>query len=373
MADSNEKEKNITAAPVEEKTDSTEVSPNKKPSCTPCITKITLLIAFIALAITGYNYYCGMHFSKENKELIAQVQQLKQEQKNVEQDLNKKASLLENNHQTLETKISDFSKQVQAMRQKGNQSQDWLLLKARYYLELAQINAHWMDNSNDKSTEVLLQQADITLGQMNAAELFKIRQIIAKELLQLKTASHLDMPGLLSQLDALQTSIGQLHLQKTLSLQADLVNSADKASTTGPTVSNWKTQFNNSLDILGKLVVVRRSDEEIKPLLSPIFESLLKESLRINIQEAQWAIINRNPVAYQLALKQAIGTLQRGFSKQLSNTSTLIQQLKDLEKINLVAEKIEVGQALPLINELLEQRQLANPEEKASKTGGQEQ
>ncbi|RUR12023.1 uroporphyrinogen-III C-methyltransferase [Legionella sp. km772] len=369
MVDSNEQDQTTSPLPTEEKIDPPEVSPNKPSSC-PGINKLTLFFAAAALAFTGYNFYSShqltANLTAEKRELVAKLQQLQEQQNSDKQALEKQNDALNNSNQQLAAKIKEFSTQVQSIRQKGNQSQDWLLLKARYYLELAQINAHWATDINAQSTIALLQQADLTLEQMNAAELFKIRQIIAQELLELKSAHHLDLPGLLSQLDAIQSSITQLPVQKTLAIQADSATQSQPPEVSG---SLWKTQLNNSLDMLGKLVVIRRNDEEIKPLLSPVFESLIKESLELNIQEAQWAILNQNPIAYQLALNQAITTLQRGFNKQ-TKTNRLIQQLKELQKLNLVGEKIEVGKALPLINALIEQRQVLNPG-KTNNQGGQ--
>lgn len=363
MADSNEQENQTIS--TEEPITPPELSP-KKTSSTFAINKLTLVIAIAALTLTGYNQYSGLqhnnNLERKNKELQGQVQRLQEEQKDINQELNTKTTALVSSKQELEAKISEFTKEVQALRQKGNQSQDWLLLKARYFLELAQINAHWQ-NTNEQSTTALLQQADLTLAQMNAAELFKVRQVIAQELQQLKTANHLDLPGLLSQFDALQTSIDKLDLQKSLSFK----ETNKQTPNAKPADSSWKAQLNNSLDLLGKLVVVRR-DNEIKPLISPVFESLLKESLYLNIKEAQWAIINQDPMTYQLAIKQAITTLQRGF-KQL-NTSMLIKELEELKKINIAAEKIEVGAALPLLNELIDQRQVINPK---NKLGGQKE
>jgi uroporphyrin-3 C-methyltransferase len=341
----------------------------------PLMNKVTPLIAVAALVIAGYNYYLthqkNTNLAQENTQLASQISQLKQQQNGFKQELNKETTDWRDSHQELTAKIKAFSTQVQTLSPKGNQSQDWLLLKARYYLELAQINAHWINSSGDQSTEALLQQADAILGQMNTAELFTIRQVIAKEILALKTAHQLDIPGLLSQLDALQSNIASLHLQTNLSFNTNAERAPEQSSSSS-TLSNWQAHLQNSFDFLGKLVVVRRNDEEIKPLLSPIYESLLKENIRLNIQEAQWAILNHNSLAYQLALKQAIAILKKGFNEHLADTTPLVQQLTELQKINVLEEKIEVGEALPFINQLIEQKQLTSHENNNNK-GGQKQ
>lgn len=327
---------------------------------------ITFVIAVVALLIAGYSLYvnndAAQNLAATNKLLATDLRQMKQQQLVLGQQIKEKTDTLQQANNSLVDKVNNFNNQVQMIStQKSNQNQDWLLLKVRYYLELAQINAHWSVNTKDESTLTLLQQADTILAQIKAPELFKTRQIIAQEILQLKEANTLDVPGLLSQLDAIQTSISQLNSQ-SLSFKSD----SENAETTTPsTDSSWKSRFQNSLGLLKKLVVVRRNDEEIKPLLSPIYESLLKESIRLNIQEAQWAIINNNPPAYQFALKQAITTLNRGFNGHLSRTAAVINQLIALQKINLIQEQPKVGQALPLINQLIEQKQLSKSIEPA--------
>lgn len=365
MANSSENNNELNSPPTE------EVSPiqeDKKTNPRPRnLNKLTFLLALIALIITGYSYYNNFNtnsqLAQENKGLNAQFQQLKDAQNNLQGELGKQHSLYEQNQRELNNKIDAFSQQASTAAPMNNPSQDWLLLKARYYLELAQINAHWVNNSDDQSSLALLQEADITLGQINKPELFKIRQIIAQEMLTLKSLKPIDKSGLLSQLDAIQSEIDNLHIQESTS--SSNTNPIDSTQTITPLVStssSWKTKLVASMNKLGALVVIRRNDEEIKPLLSPEFESLLKENLRLNIQEAQWAILNQNQVAYQLAIKQAINTLQRGLNKQLLNSNTLIEQLNNLKQINLITEPIELGKALPLINELIEQKPFAKSE-----------
>jgi len=366
MATSNKKEENGAVLNEEEQ------HPNEVKVEQPTVTRscsvmntITPLIAIAALIIAGYTYYANYHLNQsvteENQQLSGVLHQLQQQQSGFEQHINTKANEQQKAHHAVEQKIANVTKQMQILsNKKGNQNQDWLLLKARYYLELAQINAHWSSEANALSTIELLQQADTILGQINTPELFKIRQTIAKEIMSLKTADTIDVPGLLSQLDALQNSISQLNAQTTSNFNVSSNTKEEKAPSNK---TSWSTYLHDSLNKLSKLVVIRRNDEEIKPLLSPVYESVLKESIRLNIQEAQWAIIHTNPVAYQLALSQAIATLKKGFNEHLSNTTTLINQLTKLQKVQLNQQKPEIGQALPLLNRLIEQKQITKPEE----------
>jgi uroporphyrin-III C-methyltransferase len=371
MVNNNEHEKNVTITQEEEH--SIQEPIDKSPTKTSLIGIIASVIAVVALLIAGYSLYtihnAAQNLTETNKRLASDLRQMKQQQLVLVQQIKEKTKALQKTNNSLDEKINNFTNQIQMIStQKSNQNQDWLLLKVRYYLELAQINAHWSVNSKDDSTLTLLQQADIVLAQIKAPELFKVRQIIAKELLQLKEASSLDVPGLLSQLDAIQNSISQLNNQ---SLSFNPVIEDTKTSPSAD--SSWRTRIQYSLSMLKKLVVVRRNDEEIQPLLSPTYESLLKESIRLNIQEAQWAIINNNPTVYRFALNQALATIKRAFNEHLSNTTAIINQLTNLQKINLIQEKLKVGQALPLINQLIEQKQLSKSVDPATAQEEQDQ
>lgn len=336
-----------------------EPTPQSNSSTSPLIAKkksflclFNPFIALSALAIALYNSHqtttASSIFEKEQQKILVEMNQLKQQQSNGKEQSQKIA----NEQNQLEDKINQLKQHTHtALQQKSNQNQDWLLLKARYYLELAQINAHWSEN--DQSTTELLQQTDTLLGQMNSTAVFEIRQIIAKEMTQLNATKRLDLVGILSQLSAIQEGIAQLSIDNGILHNDDSTPQTPSKETVSSAWNN--THWQNSLNLLGKLVVIRRTDEDIKPLLSPLYESTLKEIIALDVQEAQWAILNKNSSVYQLALKQSIKNLSRGFNADAPPVAALIKQLTDLQKININQQKPLIGQALPLINKMIEQ------------------
>lgn len=371
MANSIEEEKNET----KQNHANTPESPLMQQEPSTCHKKISLLsgIAFIAagiaLIIAGYGIQTNMHLQKhlidENKILMAQVGELEQNQSTVQAAIDtytKKVNRIQTN---LQGKFDSLNKELQtAMSQRLYQNQDWVLLKARYYLELAQINAHWSDNY--EATIALLQQADNLLNQLNAPRIFEIRQVIAKEIAQLKALPALDLAGILSQLDAAQLSVSKLVLQSTLDEKATSSSELPQSSDT----AGWRSRFTDSVKLLEKLVIVRRTDENIKPLMSPLFESILKESIRLNLQEAQWAVLNNNSVIYQLALKQASSNIKRVFNEKESHTAALLSQLSKLQLFKLSQEKPATGFALPLVNQMIDSNELQNDQINNSDKGG---
>ncbi|HFT6011939.1 TPA: uroporphyrinogen-III C-methyltransferase [Legionella pneumophila] len=322
------------------------------------IISLTSLLAFLAIIVSIYSIQLEKQFQNhqlvENKNLTDELERIKAEQNTVQKLLDNNANHLQQIQSGLTSKIDSLNKELQtAMKQKLYQNNDWLLLKARYYLELAQINVHWSDNFN--TSVALLQQADALLKGMNIPKIFTIRQTIAKEIVQLKSISVVDITGILSQLDAAQAAINNLSIQSVVD-QQEVLNHITKSEESGKT--GWRNRLQDSVNFLEKLVVIRRHNENIQPLISPLYESAIKENIRLNLQEAQWAILNNNPAVYQFALNQAIANLKRVFNESSQNTDALIKQLSTLQNVKLTQEKPVVGQAIPLINQMIDNKEL---------------
>ncbi|APF04451.1 TPA: uroporphyrinogen-III C-methyltransferase [Legionella pneumophila] len=362
MANSNEEQKKIIqtqqTAEVEANINQQARAPFFSSKYLSLIISLTLLLAVLAIIASIYSIQVEKQFQNhqliENKKLTEELGRIKADQNTVQKLIDNNANNLQQIQSDLTSKMDSLNKELQtAMKQKLYQNNDWLLLKARYYLELAQINVHWSDNFN--TSVALLQQADALLKGMNIPKIFTIRQTIAKEIAQLKSISVVDITGILSQLDAAQAAINNLSIQSVVD-QQEVLNHITKSEESGKT--GWRNRLQDSVNFLEKLVVIRRHNENIQPLISPLYESTIKENIRLNLQEAQWAILNNNPTIYQFALNQAIANLKRVFNESSHNTAVLIKQLSTLQNVKLTQEKPVVGQAIPLINQMIDNKEL---------------
>ncbi|KTD66508.1 uroporphyrinogen III methylase HemX [Legionella santicrucis] len=337
------------------------------------ILAVAIIIALGALAIATYTLFLNnqLHaqLTNTNTNFSKELEELKQKQNQTQEITNAKTKNTEEIQTQFQTKFDALSKQLQsAMSQRFYQNQDWLFLKARYYLELAQINAHW-SNSSD-ATIALLEQADQLLKQFNEPRIFAIRQAIAKDIAQIQAIPPVDISGLLSQLDAAQNSINNLSIPLPENENKSTVEQSKASSNNS---STWSTHLQESMNILGKLVVIRRHDQEIKPLLSPLLEEALKENLRLNLQEAQWAVLNHDSFVYQLVLKQAINTLKTNFNENTQNTASLIKKLSALQQISITQKRAPLGLALPMLNELIESKKGTSDQSTNNEQGGNQQ
>lgn len=338
---------------------------------------IAPLIAVLAIIMAAWSVYSINKLQKtltdQQAELQTELEQIRQSRAESQTQVDTSIDQINQSNRGLQNKLDQLNKQLQiAMNQRLYQNQDWLLLKARYYLELAQINAHWSDNYTAAIS--LLEQADKLVQQLPSSKMYEVRQAIAKEIALLKATPRVDIAGVLSQLDAAQTSINDLTIQTTVEEnkpESSSVVDQETPHTANP--SAWQTRLQDSVNLLEKMVIIRRDDEPVKPLMSPLYESLLRESIRLNLQEAQWAILNNNPVVYQLALKQAIMNLKRTFNTPSQKTTALLKQLNELQQIKIVEEKPVMELALPLLNKLIDNKELLTGNPTENNKGAKEQ
>lgn len=314
------------------------------------LTALPLIVSLAAIAMACYTLQLSLIAQQEKAQALLQLDKIKQTQAITQEQVNASTQTIQHTQTQLTKQMDALEQHVETtLKQDRAQGQDWLLLKARYCLELAQINTHWSDNFS--ASIALLQQADEFLKPLNDSRLLEVRQAIAKEISLIKFIPTLDTAGLLGQFNALQIRLNQLLINTTAN-KASAEISTEK--TTSPLPKTWRSHWEDSIHSLEKLVVIRRNDEEIKPLLSPLFEAMLRESIRLNLQAAQWALLNKNHAVYQLAIEQAVLGIQRGFKTEDPVGMAFIKQLKDLQLIQFTQSESLNAQALPLLNQVID-------------------
>lgn len=328
--------------PPETTIDTTEVTPNP---ATPAPKRssqgwlILLVIASLLLAVNA-NYQWWKSKQRQNLQKLTLVGHIE----NLQQQLHEHKDV----EKALKNRLEKLGQSLQsAVAERSYQQQDWSLLKARFYLELAHINNHW--TSDNQVTLVLLRQADAVLQTLNGEPLLAIRQALAKEIAQTETQPSLDVAGILSQLDALQMLITELPLANTLT-PANTGNTEGKDQA----LPAWRQQLQKSLNQLQSLVVVTRYDDKNDPMLSLRNQALLRDHIAMNLQEAQWAVLHQNAKLFQQSLQQALQTLSRAFDKSSESYKSLVQQLETLEQIKFHTESMPENETLQLLNQWIE-------------------
>ncbi len=235
----------------------------------------------------------------------------------------------------------------QKLKTLNDNASDWKLLKARYYLELASINNIWTNDA--QTTLVLLKQADSLLHQIPDEKTTNVRQALADEEASILAAPKLDITGMLTTLHALQNAVDDLQQHQTpQSEKIPRMLQQPNSSTT------WREHFQQTLQTLRTLVIIRHQDAPISTYLTPADIRIQREAVRLNLQEAQWAVIHHKASIYNLMLTQAASTVTRVFDPNDSKTLSFIKQVDQLKSINMSKSKPSLEAALNQLNHLIQ-------------------
>ncbi len=140
-------------------TEEKKANPEKKSPTTLFVVFITL-IAVLSALISAYTYYrLEKKLNFKNNAATAELKLIQLKQAEMNKMILAKIEGQQQAQEQIKTEINSISNEIHnELKQKMYQNQDWLLLKARYYLELGQLNTHW---STDYQTTIALLQAAI--------------------------------------------------------------------------------------------------------------------------------------------------------------------------------------------------------------------
>jgi uroporphyrin-III C-methyltransferase len=316
-------------------------TPNKKhlaPKRTPWL--IATLAMLLALAALFMTWQLTQTIQQKTHAFDTAIIMLNGQQSNNEARLATQHANTETIQATWQAKLDTLNNTLKTtLKEYANLSDDWRLLKARHLLELAALNAHW---STDKdATVAMLREADTFLAPIHNPKLLPVREGLAQDITEQLSAPTTDVTALLTRLNAIQ--VKTFHLPVTpLPTEALPENMSEKPGRMGA-ITNF----------LKNLVVIRYKTDTLEPKPTLAYEAMLRATVRLNLQEAEWAILERNDAIYHVALTQAMTNLEHTFLSEAASTQALIGQIKQLDTTQLRTDLIIPEQGLTVLNHLI--------------------
>ena len=217
---------------------------------------------------------------------------------------------------------------------------DWLLAEAEYLMRLA--NQRLSLEHDIDSAEAMLTNADKIIAEINDPGLTEVRQALATEILSLQQVNHLDYQGLYLKLDALISSIDTL--EQDAFLREDIPEHAiENADTAREPTNQFMAIWSNIWKDLKQAVLIRRLDKPVEPLLAPEQDYYLKQNLRLMLEQASLALIDKNSTIYQSSLNKALSWIDQYF---LQNNKKIAEIKSNLAEM----ASFKIDQTLPDIS-----------------------
>ncbi|MBB1486434.1 uroporphyrinogen-III C-methyltransferase [Oceanospirillum sediminis] len=231
---------------------------------------------------------------------------------------------------------------------RGPKPSDWLQAEAEYLLRLAN---HRLQLEGDiNGAEAMLASADERLMEADDPSLFAVREAIADERLSLSGLAPVDKSGMFFTIAALENQIDQLPLPLEPGNTSDVSKGLNLKGEEGTPI--WKTLWSE----MKGLVIIRHRDETITPLLPPQESMYLRHNLRLNLQQAQIALMKEDTRLYKALMQQAQQWIKSHFDLNQHMTQNALKQLAKLESTSIEVKKPDVSGSLKLLRKIQKQR-----------------
>jgi len=224
---------------------------------------------------------------------------------------------------------------------------DWLLAEASYLARLA--NQRLQTERSTKSPLALLQNVDVILKQLDDPELLPVRRAVAADITALQLADEVDSAGLYLELSVLAEAVVKLSVLKPVTETMLEPKQTENTMDDQPKLQGMVTGFMTSVS---QLIRVSQRSQPIEPLLQVHEEAIVRQNLRLMLEQAQSAVIREEQAIYSQSLEKAQRWLAQYF--QLNPSATVIQQrLANLSDMEIVQQLPNISDSLQAIEALV--------------------
>ncbi|NKB34499.1 MAG: hypothetical protein GKR91_15510 [Pseudomonadales bacterium] len=283
-------------------------------------------------SITSENQQLGLTVANQNS-LISQLQEQLQAPpepveiddtavREVESALNAEISQLQ--QQLLELQSQQTSAVVQP-------NLDWKLIEAEFLLRLA--NQKLQLEADVGSAILLLEDADTTLVESGNNAVFAARQSIANDLSLLRGTEIVDREGIFIRLSNLTNRIDQIDLLG--SMRENFENRRSTQSTQVDIGAEPSGFIDSTYDFLSSIFVWREWEENPAAMLAPGQESTIKQSLRLMLEQAQYAMASKDTELYLRSLSSSKAWLQRYAVTETAVGLAMLEEINELSSIDI--------------------------------------
>jgi uroporphyrin-3 C-methyltransferase len=328
--------------------------------------KVALVISIIALGATGYMYWQSLQKQQQDgadiEALKAQVSEAVNTTNSAVTDakslvstqvasVNQNLTMLQNQTAKEQASIAELQERLtksiqQVQAKQTNTRKDWLLAESEYLLRLA--NQRVLMEQTPTGALTLLKSADKILKETDDVSIYAVRKSLAEDIAALEAVPTFDLEGSYLKLAALNNQIGNLRLipltekNQLPSLLEEIA--PDVVDTSW--MDNIRESWAKSVDKLEQLVVIQHHNEKIEPLLSPEQNYYLQQNLHLMLEQAQFALLQRQQMAFDRSLEKAEAWLSTYFEADDATTQSLLRGINELKVLKISPEMPNISGSL---------------------------
>lgn len=296
-------------------------------------THLLMLVGTLALLGIVISFWSYHKVENELKEQTQDIHTQKQQNSNYISELKSLISTIKEHETRLQLLDNQFKGNLEAVR---NLELKQTPSTSRIQLQLASSGiqiAQWVITyQHDVKTALqLMESVEAKLAKSQFPNSVEIRQAIASDVEALRGSQSIDVLNLLTRIQGLMEQITRLELNPVFVKEATEPTNPEIANDEEKNIKWWDKVKQE----LGSLVVIRRQNEPIKPLLSPENRVIVEQNLQLILQQAEWAAVHFQQDIYQFSLKQALQWLDQYFAKDAESNRAMREGIQELLNISV--------------------------------------
>lgn len=304
-------------------------TPAKNPRPIHLIISIAaIMIAFVALLISGLNWYMTFHIERQRP-----WQQLQAKVDNLQTQTTSSHEQLQQQLLSQRQKISHVQTYLQRLSHYSDGgSTQRAISETAYLVHLAHL--YLTISNNTKMAQNLLERANKNLSSLTGSAIDTVKQQLQHEILQLQQIKPIDINELIQRLDTTIQNVLKLHSAGNSKFTPE----------TAPVINqnlSWYQRLKLKLYSLKNLVIIRHVDDSALPALLPHQEAYLKQIIQTKLLQAQWAVFHGNSALYHHSLASAAGLLHQYFLKN-PQTKNIIDEINHLLAVTIKPDTKEI-------------------------------
>lgn len=225
----------------------------------------------------------------------------------------------------------------------------WLLAEVEYLLRLA--NQRLVMAGDTGAAQALLGSADKILRELDEADLHGVRAAVAADLAAVRAVPALDIEGVYLSLAALIEQAGQLEIFQ-------LPEQPEQASP--PPAEGWQARlqqgYEQALAKLSSYIIIRRRDVPMQALMDPQWEGLVRQNLRMLLEQAQVALLSGNGQLYRESLQRALHWVSEFFESDGAAARAMYAEIERLQEVEVDVQLPDLSRSLQALDETMQSR-----------------
>ncbi|MEZ5569626.1 MAG: uroporphyrinogen-III C-methyltransferase [Halioglobus sp.] len=231
----------------------------------------------------------------------------------------------------------------------ANDRTSWLLAEAEYLMRLA--NQRLIMAGDTAAARALLNSADSVLREIDDAGLYDVRAAVAADLAAVRAVPAVDVEGIYLRLAAL---IEQADGLVIFSLREREARERPEAA------EGWQDRLRQgyaaALQKLSDYIIIRRRDVPMQALMDPQWEGLVRQNLRMLLEQAQVALLSGNAVLYRESLDSARHWVAQFNESDPARSAAMSREINQLASAQIAVAMPDLSRSLQAMDDAVKKR-----------------